>query len=328
MSGTVPLLEVDGLTVAFGPVARVVGLSFHVMPGETLAIVGESGSGKSLTALAVMQLLPRGARIAAGSVKLAGDDLASLPEPALRRIRGRRVAMVFQEPMTSLNPVMTVGDQIAEGLRLHQGLSRAAARRRAAELLDLVRVPDPQRRLDEFPHRLSGGLRQRVMIAMAVACGPDLLIADEPTTALDVTIQAQVLDLIDRLRRELTMAVLLITHDLGLVAQWADRVAVLYAGRQVEAGPATDIFVRPRHPYTAGLAAASPRLGGAGGYRSAPLAEIPGSIAGAPRQGCAFAPRCDRALPSCRQAVPPLVDLPDGGKVACPVVLAGAEVLR
>lgn len=317
---TLPLLDVRGLTVRFPQLEPVRGLSFSVRAGETVAIVGESGSGKSLTALALMRLLPRGARIASGQIRFAGQDLLQLSERAMRGLRGREIGMVFQEPMTSLNPVRTVGWQIAEVLRQHEGLSARAARARAIELLDVVRIPDPQRRVDDYPHHLSGGMRQRVMIAIAIACRPRLLIADEPTTALDVTIQAQVLDLLDRLRRELSMGVLLITHDLGIVAQWADRVLVMYAGREVEQALPGPLFERPLHPYTRGLLAASPRLALERHYRDGPLAEIPGSITSALGQaGCAFAPRCPLVRTECHRAVPALRDVGAQRRVACPL---------
>jgi peptide/nickel transport system ATP-binding protein len=318
------LLRVDGLTVAFPADTAVRDLSLDVDAGETLAIVGESGSGKSMTALALMRLLPRNARIARGTARFAGRDLMALDERAMRAVRGREIAMIFQEPMTSLNPVHTIGAQIAEVLRLHEGLGRAAARARAIELLDLVRIADPARRVDDYPHQLSGGMRQRVMIAIAVACGPRLLIADEPTTALDVTIQAQVLDLLDRLRREMSMGLLLITHDLGIVGQWADRVVVMYAGRKVEEGPPGTLLEAPLHPYTAGLLGASPREAEGRGYRETRLAEIPGSIASARGEaGCPFAPRCRHALSACRAAPPPPLVARAGDRlVACPVVAA------
>ena len=326
MDPTAPaLLDVRGLTVRFPTADPVRGLGFTVRAGETVAIVGESGSGKSLTALALMRLLPRGARIASGQVLFAGQDLLQLPDRAMRGLRGREIGMVFQEPMTSLNPVRTIGWQIAEVLRQHEGLSARAARARAIELLDVVRIPDPQRRVDDYPHHLSGGMRQRVMIAMAIACRPRLLIADEPTTALDVTIQAQVLDLLDRLRRELSMGLVLITHDLGIVAQWADRVVVMYAGREVEQAPAGALFERPLHPYTRGLLSASPRLKSGHHYRDGPLAEIPGSITSALGQpGCAFAPRCALARNDCRTAAPPLLAVGAQRRVACPVALPQA----
>jgi peptide/nickel transport system ATP-binding protein len=302
-----PLLEVEDLTVRFAGHAPIRDLHFALHGGETMALVGESGSGKSLTALAVMRLLPRTAA-ATGSIRFGGVNLRDQPEAAMRQVRGREIAMIFQEPMTSLNPVLTVGRQISEVLRHHEGLPARAARARAIELIDLVRIADPRRCIDAWPHQLSGGMRQRVMIAMAVACRPKLLIADEPTTALDVTIQAQVLDLLDRLRRELSMALILITHDLAVVAQWADRVVVMYAGRKVEEAAADDLFAAPLHPYTRGLLGASPRLDADLHYRRAPLREIPGNIASAAGQpGCLFAPRCGLAIPSCRTAVPPLV---------------------
>ncbi|MSP48804.1 MAG: ABC transporter ATP-binding protein [Alphaproteobacteria bacterium] len=323
MTTAAPLLDVADLTIAFPTGTPVIDFGFTVAEGETLAVVGESGSGKSLTALAVMRLLPPAAKIVAGAIRLKGRDLRALPEPEMRRVRGREIAMIFQEPMTSLNPVLTVGRQIAEVLRLHEGMSAPAARARTIELLDLVRVADPHRRVDDFPHRLSGGMRQRVMIAMAVACRPRLLIADEPTTALDVTIQAQVLDLLDRLRRDLGMALLLITHDLGIVGQWADRVVVMYAGRRVEQADATRVLDDPLHPYTRGLLAASPRLDASLHYSAGPLREIPGSIASARGQpGCPFAPRCPLAQPSCRIRPPPLAAVRPGRLVACPVTTA------
>ncbi len=319
-----PLLAVRDLSVAFSRATPVADLSFDVAEGETVAIVGESGCGKSLTALSLIGLLPPAARIAAGSIRFAGEELVGLSEARLREIRGARVGMIFQEPMTSLNPVMTIGAQIAETVRLHQGLSRTAARARAIELLDLVRIPDPHRRIDDHPHRLSGGMRQRVMIAIAVACSPRLLIADEPTTALDVTIQAQVLDLIDKLRRELSMGVLLITHDLGIVAQWADRVVVMYAGRKVEQALPDALFAEPLHPYTLGLLNASPRLDDAYHYSDGPLHEIPGTIGSAASQpGCSFAPRCPYVGPACTVAVPPLLEPEAGRQVACPKLIPG-----
>ena len=323
---TEPLLEVSGLTIAFPAATPVADFGFAVAEGETVAVVGESGSGKSLTALAVMRLLPRTARIAAGRIRFQGRDLMALPEPEMRKVRGREIAMIFQEPMTSLNPVLTVGKQIAEVLRLHEGLSAEAARERSIELLDLVRVADPHRRIDDFPHRLSGGMRQRVMIAMAVACSPKLLIADEPTTALDVTIQAQVLDLLDSLRRDLGMALVLITHDLGIVGQWADRVMVMYAGRGAEEAEATQLLTDPLHPYTSGLLAASPRLDTSRHYSAGPLREIPGSITSAIGEpGCPFVPRCPLAQPSCRLAPPPLETIRPGRLLACPPTATALE---
>ncbi|PZV33863.1 ABC transporter ATP-binding protein [Mesorhizobium kowhaii] len=314
-----PLLKVDNLTVRFPTTEPVSRLSFEVGEGETLAIVGESGSGKSLTALALMQLLPRSAKIPNGRIEFAGRDLFGLDQKAMRNLRGREIAMIFQEPMTSLNPVLTIGRQITEVLTLHEGIRGKAARSRAIELLNLVRIPDPQRRIDDYPHQLSGGMRQRVMIAIAVACRPRLLIADEPTTALDVTIQAQVLDLLDTLRRELSMAVVLITHDLGVVAQWADKVVVMYAGRKVEQALPGALFRTPLHPYTRGLLAASPRLKTNLHYRDARLTEIPGSIVSAAgEKGCPFRPRCAVARDSCAHFVPDLVEVSEDRLVACP----------
>jgi len=276
-----PLLDVRGLDVFFagsaGPVQAVRGLDLALRRGETLALVGESGCGKSTTALALLRLLGPGATLC-GEIRFDGRDLLALAPAQLREVRGREIAMIFQEPMTSLNPVHTIGAQIEETLRRHQRLPAAAARRRAIELLDLVRIPEPQRRIDDHPHNLSGGQRQRVMIAMAVACNPRLLVADEPTTALDVTIQAQILELLDGLRRELDMALLLITHDLGLVAQWADRVAVMYGGEKVEEAPASKLFAAPAHPYTRGLLGASLHGGSALHYADARLPEIQSRI--------------------------------------------------
>ena len=323
------LLEVDQLSVRFSSSEPVKALSFSVDAGETVAIVGESGSGKSLTALALMQLLPSNAQ-ASGAIRFGGRDLLGLGDRAMRDVRGRDIGMIFQEPMTSLNPVLTIGNQIVEALRVHEKLGRRAARAKAIELLGLVRIPDPARRIDDFPHQLSGGMRQRVMIAIAVACRPKLLIADEPTTALDVTIQAQVLDLLDTLRRELGMAVLLITHDLGVVAQWADKVVVMYAGRKVEQALPDALFGMPLHPYTQGLLAASPRLKAGYNYRDGPLTEIPGSIVSAAGEGgCPFRPRCPIARPSCAQFVPELLPLAPDRLVACafvPSFLGGENV--
>ena len=270
---TTPLLDILGLDVHFSGHHAVQGLDLQIAAGETVALVGESGCGKSTTALAIMRLLPASTRVK-GAVRFAGADLLTLGAQELNALRGRDIAMIFQEPMTSLNPVLTIGQQVAEALTLHQPLTRATARARAIELLDLVKLPEPARRFDDYPHNLSGGQRQRVMIAMAVACRPRLLIADEPTTALDVTIQAQILALIDELRRELGMAVLLITHDLGVVAQWADRVAVMYGGRQLESGPVAHVFEQPRHAYTQGLLGASLHLSHSLHYRTSRLAEV------------------------------------------------------
>jgi oligopeptide/dipeptide ABC transporter ATP-binding protein len=300
-----PLLSVEGLGVAMGGVPVLEDVSFAIAPGETLGLVGESGCGKSVTALSIMRLLPEPpARIASGRIVFDSTDLLDLDAERLRSIRGDRIAMIFQEPMTSLNPVFTIGDQIGESLIVHRGASRAAARAEAARLLDLVGIPAAASRLDRYPHELSGGQRQRAMIAIALACKPRLLIADEPTTALDVTVQAQILDLIARLRRELGMAVLLITHDLGVVAEFCDRVAVMYAGRIVEEAPATALFAAPGHRYTEALLRSMPAANAPG----RDLPSIPGSVPppAARGAGCVFAPRCGFATPRCRAALPPL----------------------
>jgi peptide/nickel transport system ATP-binding protein len=327
-----PLLEVRDLAVGFPGQTAVHGISFHIDPGETLALVGESGCGKSITAFALMKLLPPTARILRGQVLFDGTDLVTALPRVMRSVRGKQISLILQEPMTSLNPVLTVGMQIAEVIRRHESVSRAAAHRRVVELLDLVGIPEPRRRADEFPHNFSGGMRQRVMVAMAVACQPRLIIADEPTTALDVTIQAQVLDLLDGLRKQFGMAVLLITHDLGVVAQWADRAAVMYAGRIVEQAPVRPFFRQPRHPYTRGLLGASVSEAGGhageGHYTTQRLTEIPGSVASAAGQpGCPFAPRCPDMIAACRTAPPPLKAVADGWQVACVVATARTEVL-
>lgn len=329
-----PLLRVEALRSEFqtedGPVAAVDGVSLEVRAGKTLALVGESGSGKSVTALSILRLLPEpSGRITAGHVWFRGRDLTALPASAMRRVRGREIAMVFQEPMTSLNPVFTCGDQIAETLRLHEGLGRGAARARSIELLREVGIPAPEQRVDEYPHQLSGGMRQRVMIAMALACRPALLIADEPTTALDVTIQAQIIELLQRLQGELGMALLLITHDLGLVAGFADRVCVLYAGQVVESCDAAAVFRGSRHPYTAGLLASLPRLGGS----RAALRVIPGQVPepAAFPAGCRFHPRCPIAEPRCAAAPPPLGPAGEGHLSRCwrvGDIAAGLDPLR
>jgi peptide/nickel transport system ATP-binding protein len=322
--GTVaePLLSVRDLRTHFftvdGVTRAVDGVSFDVFPGETLGIVGESGCGKSVTALSIMRLLPpRLARIVGGTVAFEGDDLLGLDEAAMRAIRGNRMAMIFQEPMTSLNPVLTIGDQIAEAVRIHNGATQAQARARAVEMLRLVRIPDAQRRLDDYPHQFSGGMRQRVMIATALACDPRLLIADEPTTALDVTIQAQILDLMLVLKARTSAAVILITHDLGIVAETCARVVVMYAGRKIEEAGVLELFDRPAHPYTRGLMASIPRFRGRARKRR--LAEIPGIVPSLrePIVGCAFAPRCRFAVERCRSEMPLLRTVGDGHVVAC-----------
>jgi peptide/nickel transport system ATP-binding protein len=312
-----PVLELRDLSIAFptdrGLLRPVDGVSFAVQAGTTLAVVGESGCGKSVSALAIMGLLPQGARIG-GSIRLAGRELSTLEQEDWRRKRGGEMAMIFQEPMTSLNPAFTAGEQVAEALRLHQGLDPKAAFDRAVEMLSRVRIPDAERRARQYPHQLSGGMRQRVMIAMALACKPRLLIADEPTTALDVTVQAQILALIDEMKRETGTAVILITHDLGVVADHADEVVVMYAGRVAERAPSARLFAQPQHPYTIGLLGAAPRLEG-GAER---LASIEGTVPDllAPPPGCRFAPRCPFAVAACEKQ-PPLAELSPGHRVAC-----------
>jgi peptide/nickel transport system ATP-binding protein len=322
------LLEVDGLKTYFftrdGVVRAVDGVSLSVGRGETLGIVGESGCGKSVTSLSILRLIasPPG-RIVAGRVLFEGRDLLSLPEPEMRKIRGDAIAMIFQEPMTSLNPVLTIGAQIAEALVLHRGLARPHALARAVEMLRLVRMPEAERRIGQYPHQLSGGMRQRVMIAMALACEPRLLIADEPTTALDVTIQAQILDLMRELKQRTGAAIMLITHDLGVVAEMAQRVIVMYAGRKVEEASVGDLFARPRHPYTQGLLDSIPKLGRASradpGAVGGRLAEIAGAVPSLlePIVGCAFAPRCAYATARCRSEAPPLEEKAPGHCAAC-----------
>jgi peptide/nickel transport system ATP-binding protein len=320
------LLQVRDLKTHFfttdGIVRAVDGISFDLAAGETLGIVGESGCGKSVTALSILRLLPaETGRIVGGSIAFDGQELTTLPIEAMRAIRGRRIAMIFQEPMTSLNPVLTIGTQIAESVERHLGLSRRAAWDRAHEMLDLVRIADARRRLAEYPHQLSGGMRQRVMIAIALACNPQVLIADEPTTALDVTIQAQILDLMLELKEKLGSAIILITHDLGVVAQTCERVLVMYAGRMVEQATVGELFAKPLHPYTRGLLRALPRLDddeGAGGGRPK-LAEIAGIVPDLSRPivGCAFAPRCSFAVDRCRAEAPRLVEAGAARSVAC-----------
>ena len=320
-------LEVEDLQTYFytraGLVKAVDGLSFKLKRGETLAIVGESGCGKSVTALSLMRLVadPPG-RIVGGSIRLSGTDLVPLDEPAMRAIRGNRIAMIFQEPMTSLNPVMTIGRQISEALILHQDMTRAAALARTIQMLGLVGIPEPEQRAKEYPHQLSGGMRQRAMIAMAVACNPEVLIADEPTSALDVTIQAQILEVIAKLRRELGTAVILITHDLGIVAETAEHVIVMYAGRKVEEGDVRSVFADPQHPYTRGLIHSIPRLAlmrSGGAAQPERLQEIPGMVPALSNlpPGCAFAPRCARASDICRREIPRLEEKRPGLVAAC-----------
>ena len=306
------LLEVANLRTHFrtpdGVNRAVDGVSFHVDEGETLAMVGESGCGKSVTAMSILRLIPEPPGKIAGSVRLQGKELLTCSDREMRTIRGNAVSMVFQEPMTSLNPVLSVGRQLGETLRLHEGLDKKAAEARAVEMLAIVGIPDPHRRVREYPHQLSGGTRQRVMIAMALACNPKLLIADEPTTALDVTIQAQILDLMKDLKRRVGAAILLITHDLGVVAEVAERVIVMYAGRKVEEAPVTELFRTPRHPYTQGLLGAVPKLGSSLTGTIPRLAEIPGLVPSLTLriEGCVFASRCALATDLCRQVAPAL----------------------
>jgi peptide/nickel transport system ATP-binding protein len=321
------LLEVSDLGTWFytrqGIVKAVDGVDFEVAAGETLAIVGESGCGKSMTALSLMRLIPDPpGRIVSGSIKLAGRDLLKISEEEMRDVRGNEISMIFQEPMTSLNPVMTIGKQISEALILHRDMDRKQAMKRAVEMLDLVRIPEPAQRAKEYPHQLSGGMRQRAMIAMALACNPKVLIADEPTTALDVTIQAQILELIVELQREFSAAVILITHDLGVVAETAHRVIVMYAGRKVEEATVGELFARPLHPYTVGLMNSIPRLDlmrGQTDRSQERLQEIPGIVPplfDLP-SGCAFAPRCSRADDKCRSERPAYEEKQPGHWAAC-----------
>jgi len=324
-----PLLRVAGLSTQFrtdaGTVRAVDDVSFELFPGETLGVVGESGCGKSVTALSILRLIPDPpGRIVGGEILLDGEDLLRASERRLREIRGNRIGMIFQEPMTSLNPVYTSGWQIAESVRLHRGKSRREARERAIEMLKLVGIPAPEERVDSYPHELSGGMRQRVMIAMALACDPELLIADEPTTALDVTIQAQILALIGKLREGRRLSVLLITHDLGVVAQTCDRVVVMYAGKVVERSPVADLFQRPRHPYTVGLLGSVPSFEAAGDGRVRAterprLKAIAGMVPAlwALPCGCRFRDRCERSSADCAEAEPSLAESPGDRAVAC-----------
>jgi peptide/nickel transport system ATP-binding protein len=318
-----PLLEVENLQTHFrtpdGINRAVDGVSFAVEERETLAIVGESGCGKSVTASSILRLIPEPPGRIAGAIRFQGTDLLKLDEAKMRDIRGNEISMIFQEPMTSLNPVLTIGRQLGETLRLHEGLDKEAAATRAAEMLTLVGIAEPRRRLKEYPHQLSGGMRQRVMIAMALACNPKLLIADEPTTALDVTIQAQILDLMRDLKRRVGAAIILITHDLGVVAEVAERVMVMYAGRKVEEAPVGKLFRNPRHPYTQGLLGAVPKLGSSVSGTETRLAEIPGLVPSLKKRidGCVFASRCTQATDLCRQVAPPLEVKASGHIAAC-----------
>jgi len=315
-----PILRVRGLTSTFrtdaGVFPAVDDVSFDVAPGEVLGIVGESGSGKSVTALSILGLLPDPpGRVASGSIRFEGREIVGLPRKALQALRGPSIGMVFQEPMTSLNPVFRVGDQIMETIRAHEAISKADARKRAISLMDRVGIAAPERRLDDFPHQLSGGMRQRVMIAIALACSPRLLLADEPTTALDVTIQAQLLDLLRDIQRDTGMAVVIITHNMGVIAEFADRMLVMYAGRVAEQGAVDTVFTHPRHPYTVGLLGSTPRLD----RDEARLTTIPGVLPqlSDTMPGCRFAPRCARRTDVCVLSKPPLLDVGAGQQAAC-----------
>jgi oligopeptide/dipeptide ABC transporter ATP-binding protein len=313
------LLAVENLRMEFpgpeGPAVAVRGVDFTLEPGRVLGLVGESGCGKSMTALCILRLVPPPGRIAGGRILFRDRDLLTLRESDMRRVRGSEIAMIFQEPMTALNPVLTVGSQIAEAVRLHHDVGRRAAWERATALLGEVGIPEPARRAHDYPHQLSGGMRQRVMIAMAISCEPALLIADEPTTALDVTIQAEILQLLRQLRERRGMAMLLITHDLGVVAEHADEVAIMYAGRIVEHASVIDLFDRPRHPYTRALLRSMPALG----RHAEQLETIPGQVPGLRHlpSGCAFRDRCPDVIPACAADVPPLVERAPGHEVAC-----------
>ena len=318
------LLEVKGLKTHFftdeGVVRAVDGVDFYINKGETLGVVGESGCGKSVTALSIMRLIPTPpGRIVAGSITYDGKNLLDLSPAQMRKIRGKEISMIFQEPMTSLNPVFTCGEQIAEALRLHEGLNRRDAMNKTVEMLKLVHIPNAERRVKEYPHQLSGGMRQRIMIAMALSCNPKLLIADEPTTALDVTIQAQILELLNELKAKLGMAILLITHDMGVIAETAQRVVVMYAAKVAEEAPVTELFKEPLHPYTQGLLRSIPRIDLAA-IKKTKLETIPGTVPtlrGVEKPGCGFAPRCSFAKPMHFENTPPLKEVRPGHKVAC-----------
>jgi len=316
-----PLLEVRDLRTQFftqdGVVKAVDGVSFHLMPGETLGLVGESGCGKSITALSIMRLIPSPpGKIVSGEILFEGEDILKMSDDEVRSIRGRKIAMIFQDPMTSLNPVLTINRQISEALELHLGMSKQQARQRAIELLKMVGIPNAEQRVDQYPHQFSGGMRQRVMIAMALSCNPSLLIADEPTTALDVTIQAQILDLIRNLQREHNTALILITHDLGVVAGMTDRIHVMYAGHIVETAPTEELFENPKHPYTVGLLNSIPRLDAPRKERLNPIRGLPPDLIDLPDM-CPFVPRCDFAREKCSEKNPPLFDVNPVHRSAC-----------
>jgi peptide/nickel transport system ATP-binding protein len=331
-AGAAPLLDVRGLVTTFatpaGPVAAVDGVDLTVARGEVVGVVGESGCGKSVTALSVLRLVPDPpGRITAGEVRFDGVDLLKLPEREMRKVRGRRIAMIFQEPMTALNPVFTVASQIGESLRLHLGMSHAEALERTVELLARVGIPSPRERASEYPHQLSGGMRQRVMIAMAIACEPDLLFADEPTTALDVTIQAQILALLAELKVRTGMGLVLVSHDLGVIAEVADRVQIMYAGRVVEEAPTRELFAGAAHPYTRGLLASLPRFAEARGAEGGHLFAIPGAVPALTElpSGCKFRPRCPDAFDACDGPEPALVSIGTGHRVRCYLHSSAAE---
>ena len=315
-----PLLDLEGLKVEFwtsrGTIHAVNGISFAIAPGEALGIVGESGCGKSVTALALLGILPRAGRAVAGTARFGGQDLLKLSDSELRRIRGKEIAMIFQDPMTSLNPVLTIGRQILEPLEAHFSLSRREAKRRAIELLEQVGIPGARQRIDDYPHQFSGGMRQRAMIAIALACEPKLLIADEPTTALDVTIQAQILDVLRKLVADLDTALIMITHDLGVVAGMCERVNVMYGGMFMETGSADQVFSRPRHPYTLGLLESVPRLDAKRRVKLRPISGAPRDMLSAP-SACPFQPRCRFEVEQSRQEVPQLHEIEPGHFVAC-----------
>jgi len=338
METQAPLLEVDNLRVEFntleGRIRAVDGISFNVQEGETLGLVGESGCGKSITAMSILRLITPPGRIAAGRILYRGRDLLTVSEPEIRKVRGKEIALIFQEPVAALNPVYTVGNQIAEAIRVHNKVSKKDALIEAVRLLRLVQIPDPERRVRDYPHQMSGGMCQRVMIAMSLSCKPSLLMADEPTTALDVTIQAEILDLLKRLKDEFRLSMLLISHNLGVIAGSADRVAVMYAGRIVEEAPVREIFASPKHPYTIGLLRSVPRLGGRDRGVRRRLPAIPGNVPDplSREPGCPFAPRCTEVMQVCRREEPQLLPLEGERKVSCflhhPAVGEGKAVAR